>query len=215
MKSLILKEAFFLMTIITIIISLPFFVSAFDEDPYHKCVDECYSTCFADIAGCYEYCAQDCKHPDFSTSKLQHCSIDYCVSFKQGRSSLSLVSLPIYLSLTLVLSSLFSLTLVLSNLFDQAFNFQMRNAFLNILKRVFERTQKIIFQQLKNLVLSSQKTFQKVHKHFFLKKFIRYLRMFKNIFQIDQLKINYFTSTLKFLRSFDLDYFETNHDFGL
>ncbi|XP_060189216.1 uncharacterized protein LOC132618175 [Lycium barbarum] len=81
MKSKMLKEAFFLMVITTIMVSFPFSVSA-DEDLYHKCVDECYSTCFADIAGCYEYCLQECKHPDFHASKRLKCSDVNCAKFK-------------------------------------------------------------------------------------------------------------------------------------
>ncbi|OIT06574.1 hypothetical protein A4A49_12175 [Nicotiana attenuata] len=78
MMSNMLKEAVILMVITTIVVSL---VSA-QDDPYHKCVDECYSTCFADIAGCYEYCKQDCKHPNFSASKFHQCSVDACLKLK-------------------------------------------------------------------------------------------------------------------------------------
>nr|XP_009610218.1 uncharacterized protein LOC104103951 [Nicotiana tomentosiformis]XP_016509819.1 PREDICTED: uncharacterized protein LOC107827234 [Nicotiana tabacum] len=78
MKLKILKEVVILMIITTIMVS---FVHA-DEDPYEKCVDECYSTCFADISGCYEYCKQDCKNPNLSSSEWKHCTINDCVKYK-------------------------------------------------------------------------------------------------------------------------------------
>lgn len=82
MKLKILKEVVILMIITTIMVS---FVHA-DEDPYEKCVDECYSTCFADISGCYEYCKQDCKNPNLSSSEWKHCTINDCVKYKGGMS---------------------------------------------------------------------------------------------------------------------------------
>lgn len=97
-----LKEAVILMVITTIVVSL---VSA-QDDPYHKCVDECYSTCFADIAGCYEYCKQDCKHPNFSASKFHQCSVDACLKLKGGLS----FSLPLFNFMSFYLSISVSLT---------------------------------------------------------------------------------------------------------
>ncbi|KAM3222208.1 hypothetical protein P3L10_021478 [Capsicum annuum] len=83
MKSKMLKETFFFMAITTIMFSFPFSVYADEKNEYHQCVAECSSTCFADIAGCYEHCSQDCKHPNFYASKFwMHCQFKVCEKVK-------------------------------------------------------------------------------------------------------------------------------------